>query len=331
MTPDEEPREGAPEAAPTDAPAPDAAPAIDAAPAPAPAPAPAARPGRLALAGVAAVALLALVEAGVALTAPLRTPSPADWRRAAAHVRGLKRPGDLIVVAPAWADPLLRLYLGDQITMAEAGRMDAARYGRLVELSVRGGRAPETRAPGVRQIARARFGGVTVTTYEQPRAEVVFDFLERWREAHVSRWRQGREEIACVPQGETIQCPGVGFNHVALRVLEPDYTAKRCLYVQPVDRAEVRLSFTATLGTVLAGATGLHDYHQRKTADGQVLLRVLIDGTERLRTTQGSKDGWKLFRLDTAALAGGPHEVTFEVSSPRPYGRHFCFAAEARR
>ena len=31
---------------------------------------------------------------------------------------------------------------------------------------------------------------------------------------------------------------------------------------------------------------------------------------------------------------GGVHaarDVTFEVSSPKPYARHFCFAAEARR
>ena len=118
---------------------------------------------------------------------------------------------------------------------------------------------------------------------------------------------------------------------MALRVLEPDYTAKRCLYVQPVDRAQVRLSFAATLGRTLAVRTGLHDYHQRKIADGRVLLRVLIDGREVGQTWQGSNDGWKPLDLDTAAMDGQPHEVTFEVSSPKPYARHFCFAAEARR
>jgi hypothetical protein len=296
------------------------------------APAPAPRRTRaVGYAAVAALVALALFEAGVALTAPLRTPKAADWLRAAAFVRGEKQPGDLVVFAPAWVDPIGRLYLGDVIPVAEEARMDAARYGRLLEVSVRGGRAPETRQPNVRRVRAERFGRVTVTLYEQPRAEVVYDFLERWREARVTRWRGEHQEATCTPMTDKIQCAGIGHNHVALRILEPDYTAKRCLYVQPVDRAEVRLTFSATLGRKLAIRTGLHDYHQRKIGDGRVLLRVFIDGREAGQTWQGSNDGWKPLDLDTTAQDGQPHEVTFEVSSPKPYARHFCFAAEARR
>jgi hypothetical protein len=292
----------------------------------------ASRLGRvLPLAGLALLVALALLEAGVALTAPLRTPRAADWQGAAALVRAEKRPGDLVLFAPAWVDPIGRLHLGDVIAVAEEARMDAARYGRLWEVSVRGGRAPETRAAGVRQVRQERFGRVTVTLYEQPRAEVVYDFLERWREARVSRWRGERLEAECSLQAERIQCPGIGHNHVALRLMEPDYTAKQCLYVQPVERAQVRLTFSATLGRTLAIRTGLHDYHQRKIAEGRVLLRVLVDGRELGQTWQGSNDGWKPLAIDTAAQDGQAHEVTFEVSSPKPYARHFCFAAEARR
>jgi hypothetical protein len=114
-------------------------------------------------------------------------------------------------------------------------------------------------------------------------------------------------------------------------MLEPDYSPRRCLHVPPVADAELRVTYTARLGTVLAGATGLHDYHQRKIATGRVRLRVLIDGTERLATWHGSANGWQPFRLDTAGLAGTTHEVTFEVSSPAPANRQFCFAAEARQ
>jgi hypothetical protein len=310
-----------------DAPAPPLA--LDA---PAPPPTPAPRRSRaVALAAVALLVALALLEAGVAVTAPLRTPRAGDWQRAAAFVRAEKRAGDLVLFAPAWVDPLGRLHLGDVITVAEEARMDAARYGRLVEVAVRGGRASETRAPGVRRVRQERFGGVTVTLYEQPRAEVVYDFLERWREARVTRWRGERQETECAPQGDKIQCPGISHNYVALRTLEPDYSARRCLYVQPVDRAQVRVAFTATLGRTLAVRTGLHDYHQRKIGDGRVLLRVLVDGREAGQSWQGSNDGWKPLDLDTTAGDGQAHEVTFEVSSPKPYARHFCFAAEARR
>jgi hypothetical protein len=280
---------------------------------------------------VALLVALALFEAGVALTAPLRTPRAADWQRAAALVRAEKRPGDLVLFAPRWVDPLGRLHLGDVITVAEEARMDAARFGRLWEVAVRGGRAPETHAAGVRRVRAQRFGAVTVTLYEQPRAEVVYDFLERWREARVTRWRGERQEAECGLAGEKIQCPGIGHNQVALRTLEPDYSARRCLYVPPVDRAQVRVSFGATLGRTLAIRTGLHDYHQRKIGDGRVRLRVLIDGREVGQSWQGSHDGWKPLTVDTAAQDGQPHEVTFEVSSPKAHARHFCFAAEARR
>jgi hypothetical protein len=339
MTADEPLDRGLAEPAPTRASGAEPAVAVAAKPAPSleddrPAvrPAPEPRRGRIvAYAAVALLVALALLEAGVALTAPLRTPSAAEWQRAAAFVRAEQRPGDLVLFAPAWVDPIGRLHLGDVISIAEEARMDAARYGRLLEVSVRGGRAPETRAAGVRRVRRERFGRVTVTLYEQPRAEVVYDFLERWREARVSRWRGDRQEALCTLGGDKIQCPGVGHNHVALRVLEPDYSARRCLYVQPVERAQVRLTFAATLGRTLAVRTGLHDYHQRKIANGRVLLRVLVDGREVGQTWQGSGDGWKPLTIDTAAQDGQAHDVTFEISSPNPYARHFCFAAEARR
>ena len=85
-------------------------------------------------------------------------------------------------------------------------------------------------------------------------------------------------QAVCTPAGDKVQCPGIGFNHVALRVLEPDYRARRCVYVQPVAGATVRLTYRAPLGRVLAGATGLHDYHQRKIAKGRVQHRGGLPG-----------------------------------------------------
>ena len=80
---------------------------------------------------VAAVLLLALAETATAIIAPLRAPSDADWRAAAATVRAGFRPGDLIVAAPDWADQVMRLHLGDLVPVKVAARLDAARYGRI--------------------------------------------------------------------------------------------------------------------------------------------------------------------------------------------------------
>ncbi len=64
------------------------------------------------------------------------------WHAAAQVVRDGYRPGDLIVFAPAWIDPIGRWQLGDLIPIEAAARMDAARYGRIWELAIRGGHAP---------------------------------------------------------------------------------------------------------------------------------------------------------------------------------------------
>ena len=82
----------------------------------------------------AAVTLLALVETAVALIAPLRAPTDADWAAAAQEVRAGFRPGDLIVAAPAWADPILRVHLGDLIPVEVAGRLDDDRFARVWEV-----------------------------------------------------------------------------------------------------------------------------------------------------------------------------------------------------
>src|SRR5206468_7625901 len=91
--------------------------------------------GRLALRGAAVVALLAILETVAALVAPARAPTEGDWAAAALAVRQGFRPGDLIVAAPLWADPILRVHLGDLIPPAVAARMDDARYPRVWEIS----------------------------------------------------------------------------------------------------------------------------------------------------------------------------------------------------
>src|SRR6516165_5176941 len=94
--------------------------------------------GRAGLVAVAAVSLLAVVETATALIAPRLAPTDADWAAAAAAVRAGFRPGDLIVAAPAWADPVLRVHLGDLIPPEVEGRLDDERFARVWEVGQRG-------------------------------------------------------------------------------------------------------------------------------------------------------------------------------------------------
>jgi hypothetical protein len=275
----------------------------------------------------AAVALLALVEAAVALIAPSRAPSDADWAAAAREVRGGFRPGDLIVAAPAWADPILRVYLGDLIPPEVAGRMDDDRFARVWEVSQRGARAEA--ADGDTTLDR-RFGRLTVRRVQRQAEPVGYDFVARWADAHVSR-RDASGGVDCRTIGDRIQCPDLTYNFVRRQIVEVDTKLREALLAQPVANAAVVIEYPAVrLGRVLVVATGLHDVWMRKAARGTVAIRVIIGGQAQALPTTSDDSGWTRTRIDTAARAGQIVPVRFEITSPAPYARHFAFAAEAR-
>jgi hypothetical protein len=277
----------------------------------------------------AGIVLLALYETASALVAPLLAPSDSDWAAAAALVRAQFRPGDLVVAAPAWADQVMRLHLGDLVPVKVAARLDAARYGRVWEISQRGGRASE--AAGAAVAAQSRHGALTVRRYERPAAVVSYDFLEHWREAHVARAEPARGEIPCEPLPDRFQCPFIDFNFVKPDLLEIGTTMRNALYAQPVGGATVVVEYRGVpLGRELAVGAGLHHVWLRKGGEGTVRLRVLVDGRELGTGESSNRSGWRVERYDTAALAGHPATVRFEITSSKPYSRHFGFAAEAR-
>jgi hypothetical protein len=281
---------------------------------------------RLAVAAGALVVVLALLETGNAIVAPLRAPTDKDWRAAAAKVRADFRPGDLIVAAPAWSDPLMRLRLGDLVPQNVAGRMDSARYGRIWEISQRGARAADTAGATVAEAAR--FGGLTVRRWEKPAARVTFDLLAEWRKASLSIVRPDGGAAPCTLGGDRFQCAGASLGP---ELLEIDTSLRNGLAVDPVEGVTLALEFAEVpLGRVLVIGTGLHNVWLRKSGDGKVRLRVLLDNREVGTATASSTSGWALSRFDTDALVGRTAKVRFEITVDKAHARHFGFAAEAR-
>jgi hypothetical protein len=223
----------------------------------------------------------------------------------------------------------MRMHLGDLIPVATAGRMDAARFSRVWEISQRGARAPEARAGKI--VFESRQGALTVRRVERSGAVVSYDFLARWNEARVSRIDSNGAVIPCPFQGDRFQCPLVGFNYVKRQTVEVDTTLRQALLTQPVGGARVVVEFPAVvLGREIAVATGLSNVWMRKAAKGTVDLTIAIDGRPAFRVTTSNQSGWLISHVDTTARAGQTAAVRFEVTSPAPYARHFAFAAEAR-
>lgn len=254
--------------------------------------------------GPALVLVLACVwEAIAAPRDAAAVPDDAAWVAASYVVRARWRPGDLIVFAPGWIDPVGRLVLGDLISLDMAGRMDAARYARIWELSIRGARAPETR-----ELANADsdddIAGVHVRLYEQPPAAIATDFAAQFRTAHADGARP------------TLELAEVGF------------APHRCIHVVPVPGKPARIAFDhVELGGELVGYAGLADVFTRRDVRAPGDLAVEIDGKVAASAHVGVDDGWVRFAAPTMP---GAHDVAFVARADAPQ-RLICFAAEARK
>lgn len=251
---------------------------------------------RIAFCGLLA---LAIWEIGVLWSAARSVASDADWAAAAAAVRADFRAGDLVTFAPAWIDPVGRLWLGDLMRLEDAGRMDDARYARIWEVSVRGARTPG-RTPGRTNETpawKANFGAVTVRRFEQPAAVVRWDLRERGQ----------LHEIDFEPR----QCVPLFLSDTRPRL------------VLAIPRAE--------LADELHVRAGLADVVARKRNRAVARLEVAVDGEVVTSGLVDAARGWS--ELPVVPTTPGPHRVTLRASVDRerePVDLRMCVAAESR-
>jgi hypothetical protein len=273
------------------------------------------------------ILMLVVVETVFALTARLRVPSDADWRQAAADVRAGFQPGDLIVAAPGWADPLMRQQLGDLVPLPVVGRMDAARFGRIWQISQRGAEASEVER--LQPAYRSRHGALTVTRFDKRAAQVTFDFVAGWAKGALSRIEPDGRVVACSAASDGHRCPGPGY--ATPQILEIDTSPRFALHSEPVGRATLALDYdNVPMGRELAVGAGLHNVWKRKGGTGTVKVRVLVNGKELGSVSAANFSGWTVRAFDTSALAGGTAKVRFEIAADNPVSRHLGLAAEAR-
>jgi hypothetical protein len=260
------------------------------------------RPSPIAVVPALLLVVISLWEVCAARRDAASVPGDAAWHAAAAHVRAGYRPGDLIVFAPDWIDPVGRRELGDLIPLAVAARMDAARYGRIWELAIRGARSPDT--AGLAPVDAEDHDGVAVRRYERAPAIVVGDVLDQLPAATSDGARP------------TLELAEVGF------------APHRCLQVSPAPGTPLRIRFPAfPLGTELVGHVGIADVFTRRDVRSPGRLDVELAGKVIASAIAGVDDGWVRFAAVTPPGAG---DVTFVVRATDA-GRRICFAAEARR
>jgi len=279
--------------------------------------------------------------------AQTRAPVPAsDWESARSYVAAEARPDDLVAFAPRWVDPVGRQHFGSALADLEReARPDESRFPRALEVAIRGAHLPELR--GWRALAERRFGGVTVTTLENPApAHVIEDLVGAFGpdRARVTQL-QGSVEVPCAfgrgtPQtgglgfgpaipGERFVCPGGGFVGVSV-VADLDYRPRRCLYAPPQGSGTLRVRFQdVQFGPSLHGHHGLYVEAERGRAGAPVTLSFTASGAPIGSVVHRDGEGWKPFEFETAELAGKRAELVAEVSSSGDR-RLYCFEADTR-
>jgi hypothetical protein len=261
------------------------------------------RPSPIAVVPALLLAVLSLWEVCATPRHAASVPIDRSWAQVAEVVRAGYRPGDLIVFAPAWNDPTGRLHLGDLIPLEMAARMDAARYARIWEVSIRGARSPET--TGLTPVATQAIEGITIRAFAREPVTVISDVRDALASIRVE-----------------------GGPRPSLEIAEVGFTPRRCLQVTPLPGKPTRITFPQlALGSSLVGYVGLADVFTRRDIRAPGTLTVEIGGNQVATRTVGVDDGWVRFEAPTTP---GPADVTFIAGATAPQ-RLICFAAEARR
>ncbi|HEX5657894.1 MAG TPA: hypothetical protein VFX59_11900 [Polyangiales bacterium] len=281
-----------------------------------------------------------------------RVPVESDWSAAAEHVRAQLGPKDAVTVAPGWADPLLRLYLGDRLTLRISARSDLDAFERLWVLSIRGARAPD--APARQPDYEETVGRVRIERYDLGRSTVLLDFADALSTAHVEMIQEGAS-VSCplrtfppsVLQGglgggvvaprQRFQCdfdrPWLWVGTTVIEAL--DLAPHRCIWNHPQGKEPMAITYRQIpLGPRIVLHGGL-DYHDERDANkAPVKLRVFLDGKEVADLMHRDGDGMKRWEIDLRKTLGTAipvkGDLRFEVTTPEAFRRSFCWTGSVQ-
>lgn len=293
--------------------------------------------------------LAAVVELGAGLRGRHVAPDDAAYDALVPVVAQVFREGDLVVVAPRWAEPHVRRALGDDVfPLAAVARSDSARFSRAIEISVLGEEAPDL--AGFREVERRDAGDIRVRVLENAAAEpVIFDFVEHLEPRYASAFGTDPEvpctwsdkaRVASGGLGGTPTFPAKRFvcqddfylNVSATIIADENFLPRRCIYAHPTPSGARVVRFDKVpLGQRIVGHSGMYWMIERSKLGAPVDLEVKVDGDSVGTVTHVDGEGWKRFEIDLGAHASAREAtVEFAISTGNYEHRHFCFQADSR-
>jgi hypothetical protein len=277
-----------------------------------------------------------------------RPPALEDWQKLRPVVAELRKQGELVVVAPRWAEPNARSAFGDALMpLEDVARADETARARAIEVSILGAPSPELE--GWKLESERREGKFRLRTLSNPKpARVVFDFLEHVADAAVVTQR-GATETPCPwnprahrdagglhgnPAFPSMrhEC-GQGEEHfVGVTVVEDqEWRGRRCLWAEPTPGATRVVRFhDVPLGSVIRGYATLPWWIERELRGGDIELSAWVGGESVGTYVHADGDGWKPFEFALGAKKGTIGDVEFRIKGSRGRDRQFCFQADTR-
>jgi hypothetical protein len=293
---------------------------------------------------LALVPLLGLGELGLHQYFATRAPDFQDYAALAPELSKLKPSGAPVVVAPAWAEPLVRQAAPAAFPAVELMRADDRAFASFVEVSLLGAHAPELSGFAVER--SQRIGKFEVSLRRNPQPESTrFDFVAAVDRGEVEIFNdfEGKRRPCPVRQRARTETGGL-HGHVAyprvrhecrsgqlvaVSVIEDqDYRPHRCVLTQLPDNGSVVLRFNAVPASArFVGFVGFSYFLERDVENDEVALSVSEAGQTLGEQRAAGARGWARFEL---SRSGEPGAVEVSVRRlVRPSG-DFCFALEAR-
>lgn len=269
-----------------------------------------------------------------------------EWRAAQTGLTKMLGPSDGLIFAPRWLEPQGRRWMGPALaTFERMTTPDYGRYGRVIELSIRGAHREEL--AGWKRGEAQSFGRVELVAWENPSpAPIIDDPLASLRDrVRVSKIEGGMERECpfetSLPQTAGtyfppgVPTPGERFNcgnaMVGITVLSAlDYSGRRCLIAAPSPGMKLRVRLSAVkLGRVLHGNHGLYAEAERNLTGAPVSIDLRAGDKLIGRASHKDGDGWSYFEFNTQELSGQTADVTAEISSSGG-DRVYCFEVTTR-
>lgn len=293
-----------------------------------------------------AIPVLGLGELGAHFYFARRAPDLDEWRALRPRIVELRKKDELVVVAPAWAEPLARHAFGeDQMPLAHVARPDVSGFARALEVSALGKQSPEL--DGWREIERHEAGRFTLRVLENPRfTPLRFDFVEavaRGRARVSVSGARGEEPCPFTENARTatggllghVAYPRARFrcggddSFVGVTVIEDDdYRPHRCILARLSRPGTIAIRFPdVPLGSRVRGFTGLSFFLLRDGGTPSAPLGVHIDGREIGRLNGRELPLWAPFEFSTAGATEAGVEFRVEIDA---VARELCLFADSR-